>query len=102
LVDPTRNIRKALGRHAAALPEPTIDGRGVAVAEALDHHIQGHDASPKKQRAVRSHSTGQRAGSAAVSHVRTERLLSLDTGFTGDLREAGGLGADQLAEGLGR
>jgi len=30
------------GRHPAALPESTIDRRGVAIAKVLDHHVQGH------------------------------------------------------------
>jgi hypothetical protein len=47
LVDPTRHVRKAIGRHATAFLEPAIYGCGCTVAEVLDYHKQGHAGPPK-------------------------------------------------------
>src|SRR5437762_14081090 len=46
LIDPTRDVRKAVGRHATAFLEPAIYGYGFAVAEVLNYHKQGHAGSP--------------------------------------------------------
>jgi hypothetical protein len=46
LIDPTRDVRKAVRRHATVFLEPTIYGCGFTVAEMLNYHEQRHAGSP--------------------------------------------------------
>jgi hypothetical protein len=43
--DPTIEVAHSFGHHPALFPEAAIDGLGIAVLEALDHHVEHADIS---------------------------------------------------------